>query len=168
MPDPPPISTASPTPTVFNTPQQNYLPPPMLTQVAGTSLCLAFQTPSTIHSSATSVLTTEYDEEDIAAAGTAVTAMIDDSSLQLLPSYLLRLAGRNGLDVNLSNVLEEAAELGDDGDSNVEGDDAHEHDVVLNASLCICLKKPIQLKIQTTVSSLPVVVVFCWLLLLRW
>jgi hypothetical protein len=47
----------------------------------------------------------------------------------------LRLAGRNDLGVNLSNVLEEDAELGDGGESDVEGDDAHDHDVALNASL---------------------------------
>jgi hypothetical protein len=47
----------------------------------------------------------------------------------------LRLAGRNDLGVNISNVLKEAAELGNGGDSDVEGDNAHEHDVVLNASL---------------------------------
>jgi hypothetical protein len=45
------------------------------------------------------------------------------------------MAGRNDLlGVNLSNVLEDAAELGDGGDSDVEGDDAHEHDVALSAS----------------------------------
>jgi hypothetical protein len=90
MADPPTISPASPTPTVFNTPQQNAMAadalPPPVTQVAGTSLRLAFQTPSTLHSTTTSVLM-EYDEEAIAAA------TIDDSSLQL-PSYILRLAGK--------------------------------------------------------------------------
>jgi hypothetical protein len=76
----------------------------------------------------------EYNEEAITAVGTTGIATINDSSLQL-PSYLLRLAGRNDLGVNLSNVLEEAAELGDGGDSDVGGDDTHDHDVALNASL---------------------------------
>jgi hypothetical protein len=43
--------------------------------VAGTSLRLAFQTPSTLHSSETLVFT-EYDEEAIAATGTTATATI--------------------------------------------------------------------------------------------
>jgi hypothetical protein len=107
-----------------------------VTQVAGASLQLTFQNPtSTLQSlTASSTEGTKYDKEVIAAADTAATASIDGSSLRL-PSYLLRLAGRNDFSVNLSNVLDEAAELGDSGDSYVEGNDAHEHDVALNVSL---------------------------------
>jgi hypothetical protein len=45
------------------------------------------------------------------------------------------LAGQNGHGVNLDNVLEEVAELGNGGDSNAEGDDAYDHYVALTASL---------------------------------
>jgi hypothetical protein len=140
MADPLPITAASPKPTVFNTPQQATAGvedrPPPVRQVAAASLQLAFQNSFSMlqSSAASSTEGTEYDEEAIAAAGTAATAAIDDSSLWL-PSYLLRLAGRNDLGVNLSNVLEEAAELGNGGDRDVEGDDAHQHDVALNVSL---------------------------------
>jgi hypothetical protein len=139
MADQPFITPASPTPTVFNTPQQatrgaDDTPPPV-TQVAGASLRLTFQTPMSMLPSSTASSTegTEYYKEAIAAAGTAAAATIDGYSLRL-PSYLLRLAGRNDLGVNLSNVLEEA-DSGNGGDSNVEDSDAHEHDVALNAFL---------------------------------
>jgi hypothetical protein len=151
MANPPPritefFETRSPSATVFNTPQQtpldaDYTPPPV-SQVAIASLRLAFQTPSTstIHSSVASAGTEEYDDEEAAAAGAAAAAATEaieqEDSSSLLPSYLLRLGGRNDLGgVNLNNVMEEAAELGDGGDSDVEGDDALEHDVALNATL---------------------------------
>jgi hypothetical protein len=106
--------------------------------VVGASLRQAFQTPSTLNSpSAASSITEgtrEYTEDALTAARAAAADTIEDTSSQL-PSYLLRLASRNDLlGVNLSNVLEEAAELGDGGDSDAEGDDAHEHDSALNAS----------------------------------
>ena len=78
--------------------------------------------------------TAEYDEETIAAATSAAAAAIDDSSLRL-PFYLLRVVGRNDRGVNLNNVFEKGAALGDGGDSDVEGDDAHDHDVALTASI---------------------------------
>jgi hypothetical protein len=49
--------------------------------------------------------------------------------------YLVRLAGQNDHGVNLTNVFEEAAELGNGGDSDAEGDDARDHNVALIASL---------------------------------
>jgi hypothetical protein len=46
------------------------------------------------------------------------------------------MVGRNDLGINLSDVFEDAAELGrDGGDSDVEGNGAHDHDVALSASI---------------------------------
>jgi hypothetical protein len=133
MVDPPP----SPTPTVFNTPQQTttavVVTPPPVAQIAGASLTLEFQTPSTQHSASAASSRTDYEEE-IAAGTAAAAADIDDSSLRL-PFYLLNLAGRNESGINLSSVMEEASELGDGGDSDVEGDDAREHHGAMNDSL---------------------------------
>jgi hypothetical protein len=106
--------------------------------VVGASLRPAFQTPSALYSpsaasSITEVTTREYREDAPPAARAAAADAIEDT--QQLPSYLLRLASRNDLlGVNLSNVLEEAAELGDGGDSDQEGDDARDHDVAFLAS----------------------------------
>jgi hypothetical protein len=139
MADPPP----SPTPTVFNTPDQQTNravddithPLPPVSQVpARTSLHLAFQTPSASHCSAASAASSmtsmpmECDEESIAAGNAAATAAIDDCSTQL-PVCLLNLAGRNDVGSNLSSVLEEAKEQGDGGDSHGDGShDAQDHD----------------------------------------
>jgi hypothetical protein len=141
----PPLRSPSPTPTVFQTPQQRTVPvteaEPPVAEVAAASLRLAFLTPSgsthsTLQSSlASSATETEaFDGETITAASIAATCAIDDSSSEL-PSYLLRLAGRNDHGVNLANVFEEEAELGDGGDSDADGDDARDHDVALTASL---------------------------------
>jgi hypothetical protein len=137
---PPPIMAPSPTPTAYSTPQQQTTTaaeetPPPVALVAGASLRLAFQTPSTWQSSvASSIAITEYTEVASTAAGTTVEPVIDEFTSEL-PSYLLRLAGTHeNLGVNLSNVLEEAAELGDGGDSDQDGDDARDHDVALTAS----------------------------------
>jgi hypothetical protein len=96
--------------------------------------------------------TAEYDEETIAAATSAAAAAIDNSSLRL-PSYLLRMAGQNDISSNLNNVFEEAAEFGDGGNSDIEGDDAREMMLpclYLFSKGCLCLKKPTQLKMQMT------------------
>jgi hypothetical protein len=141
----PPLRAPSPTPTVFQTPQQRTTraaedEPPPVAEVAAESLRLAFHTPSgstrTLQSSpASSTTETEaFDGETIAAASIAAASAVEDSSLRL-PSYLTRLAGRQDHGVNLTNVFEEAAEVGDGGDSDAEGDDARDHDVALTASL---------------------------------
>jgi hypothetical protein len=75
-----------------------------------------------------------FDGETVAAASIAAASAIEDSSLRL-PLYLVRLTGQNDHGVNLTNVFEEAAELGDGGDNNAEGDNAHDHDVAFTASL---------------------------------
>jgi hypothetical protein len=141
----PPLPAPNPAPTVLQTPQQRTntaaenVPPPVA-EVAVESLRLAFHTPSgsrRTHQSSLTSSTTEtkaFDGETIAAASIAAASAIDDSSLRL-PSYLLRLGGRNDHGVNLTNVFEEAAELGDGGDGDIEGNDARDHDVALTASL---------------------------------
>jgi hypothetical protein len=139
MADPPP---PSPTPTVFNTPQQttaavNETPPPVA-QVAGTSLNLAFQTPSTHHGDSASAVSSRRTFDDgisaMSVGADPPASVVDDSSTQL-PRYLLSLAGRNDVGINLGAVLEEEAERGDGGDSDVEGDDTLEHDGAMNDSL---------------------------------
>jgi hypothetical protein len=131
----PPLLRAppSPIPTVFQTPQQRTTTAaedaPPVAEVAAASLRLAFHKPSgstCTHQSSLASSTTEtkaFDGES-AAASIAVASPIDDSSLRL-PSYLLRLAGQNDHGVNLTNVFKEAAELGDGGDRDSEGNNAH-------------------------------------------
>lgn len=147
MADPPP---PSPSPTIFNTPEQSVRSrdetPPPVSQVAGTSLTLAFQTPSTrrhpstINLDSASAASTRrtYDDGISAISTTGIEApesVIEDSTSNGLPRYLLSLAGRNDVGLNLASVLEEEAERGDGGDSDVEGDDAREHDGAMNDSL---------------------------------
>jgi hypothetical protein len=69
--------------------------PPPLTHVAGASLCLAFHTPSMMHSSAASSRTDYHEQEAISAAGTASLAAIADDSSTRLTSYLVNLAARD-------------------------------------------------------------------------
>jgi hypothetical protein len=150
MADPPP---PSPTPTVFNTPQQTTTAvdntPPPVTQVALASLTLAFQTPSTLHSAASARTSLASSRTPDTHDQVAIVAAIDESSTRL-PRYLTSLAGRNDVGVNLSSVLEEEAERGDGGDSDVEGEDAREHDGAMNDSL---VDKDVNSSIEETNAS---------------
>ena len=63
--------------------------------------------------------------------GIEAELVIEDTSNRLR-RYLLSMAGRNAVALKLASVLEEEAEQGNGGDSDVEGDDAREHNGAMN------------------------------------
>jgi hypothetical protein len=123
-------------------------------EAARASLQLAFQTLSGQRSAASAaalaaasaaasaessrmLMPKEHDEASIAAGPAAAATTIDDSSMQPPDVCLLNLAGRNDTGMNLSSVLEEAKTQCDGGDSNVEGNDAQDHDGAMNDCLVL-------------------------------
>ena len=94
---------------------------------------------SETRSEATSVDPTNSDDEssDAALASLADHSegdLDEDEAADSLPGYLLRSIARLEL-LSLSDVEEETNEVGDGGDSDVEGDDLEEHDEAMTTAI---------------------------------
>ncbi len=95
---------------------------------------------SATRSEATSIDQTNSDDESSDAAPASSLAdhsegyLDEDKAADSLPDYLLRSIARLEL-LSLSDVEEETNEVGDGGDSDVEGDDLEEHDEAMTTAI---------------------------------